>query len=154
MAGDHLTAVAAWLTAQPHNHHQLGDLGSIVDKQAPDREEQLTAVRAAVDLLDLLGLVVFYHHAASASVTARHREGLAQLAAGEPLPKVAEDVEPARPLTIIRLRPGEYAAWYRTAMALPAGAITTGQGGALGATPDAALAALRARVAAGCQRLA
>lgn len=152
MAGDSLVAVATWLGAQPHNHHQLTSLGTLVDRQAPDREEQLAAVRAAVELLDLLGVVVFYHHAASASVTVRHREGLARIAAGESLPEVADAVEPARPLTIIRLRPGEYAAWYRTAMALPAGAITTGLGGATGATPDGALAALRARVEAGWRR--
>ena len=148
MAGDHLVAVASWLTEQyPATLHTLSDLGAIVDRKAPNRAAELGAVQAAVKQLDAAGLVAYYHHVAMSQVGVLHREGLARVAAGEPLATVAADVEPDRPVTIVRTRSGQYAAWHLTAMRLPAGA-PTGVGGAMGATPDLALAALRARVTA------
>lgn len=145
MAADHTAAVARWLTAQPGNHHQLSELAAIVDKTAPDRKVELAAVLAAVELLDTLGLVVFYRHVAQSAVAAPHRDGLQRIAAGDNLAEVARVVELARPVTIVRVC-DRYAAWYRSPLRLPVGATTIGNGGAFGATPDDALAALRHQV--------
>lgn len=149
MAGDHLVAVAGWLVEQhPATLHTLGDLGTIVDRKAHGRQAELDAILAAVRRLDAAGLVAYYHHAAMSQVGVLHHDGLLRVAAGEPLATVAHDVEPDRPVTIVRTQSGEYAAWYLTAMRLPAGAPITGIGGARGATPDQALDALRACVTA------
>lgn len=145
MATDYIAAVAGWLSDQGTDMHRLGALGQVVDDTTPDRKRELDAVYAAVERLDILGLVDFHHHVAMAVVTVRHRAGLRRLAAGEPLALVAEDVERDRPVSILRIR-GGWAAWYLSTLRLPAGAGVTGVGGQLAATPDDALAALRHHV--------
>lgn len=146
MAADHTTAVSRWLTDRLADMHQLGALAQLVDDDTADRQHELDAVYAAVERLDILGLVGFHHHVAMPVVTIRHRAGLRRLAAGEPLTVVAADVERDRPVTILRIRSGGYAAWYLPTLLLLAGSAETGVGGVLGATPDEALAALRHHV--------
>lgn len=145
MADDLLAAVAGWLADQLHNQHQLGDIVRALAKTTPERQAPVAAVQAAVELLDVAGLCTV-HHGSMSSVFARQRDALRRVADGEPLAAVAADVEPDRPVTIVRVQSGEYAAWYLTPMRLPACATTLGLGGALGPTPTEAYAALRARV--------
>ncbi len=152
MAGDYLVPVAHWLANHRADHHQFADLGAVVNKTAPARTAELEAVRAAVELLDAVGLAVFYHHSTQAAVAAQHRAGLRRIAAGESLTVVAQAVELDRPVTIVRVRPDQYAAWYRSPLRLPVGATATATDGALGATPDEALAALRDQALAACRR--
>lgn len=144
MGGDYLMPVARWLTEQSSDHHQLRELAVLVDGTAEDRRTELEAVRAVVERFDKLGLVAFHHHVVTTSVMTWHRGGLRRIAAGEQLATVAQDVEAARPVTIVRIRPDSYAAWYRSPLQLPAGATAAGVGGVCAATPDEALAALRA----------
>lgn len=144
MTGDYLAAAAGWLTEQPHNHHQLAELVRALAGASPrERQAQLGPIQAAVEYLDLAGLCVVYHHGATSAVAVRHRGALQRVANGEPLAAVARDVEPSRPLTIIRVQPSEFAAWYRTPLRLPVGATNLGIGGVLGATPNEAYAELR-----------
>lgn len=143
MSTDYLAAAARWLTEQPYNHHQVADLARALGvRSTRDGYAQLEGIQDALERLDVAGLCVVYHGTAAA-VAVQHRDALRRVAAGEPLPAVARDVEPRRPVTITRVPSGEFAAWYRSALRLPAGADAAGVGGALGATPDAAYAALR-----------
>lgn len=151
MGGDYLVPVAAWLAAQRRDQHQLAELmTAIVDKSVPDRRNELEAIRDVVERFNAIGLVVFHHNVQMAVVTAQHRAGLRLAASGVPLMTVAEAVEPDRPLTILRTAPDRYAAWYLSALRLPAGASNSGAGGACGPTADEACGALREQVRAAC----
>lgn len=148
MAGDYLAAVAQLLASHPKQHHGLGAFAAVVAADEPDRQHELEGVRAAIELLDALGLVAFNHHVVASSVAVLHRAGLRRLAAGEPLAVVADDVERGRPLTVIRVAPDRWAAWYRSTLRLPAGValgIADDQA-AIGKTADEAVAVLRQRV--------
>lgn len=144
---DYTIAVARWLVEQTGSHHQLAELAPLVQRSTPGRDAELEVLRAAAMRLDLLGFIVYYHHTPPA-VAVAHREGLRRLAAGEPLREVAQDVERARPVTILRTASGQWAAWYRSPLRLPVGATTAAAGAALGPDPNTALAALRERVTA------
>lgn len=118
-----LQAVARFLANQPHPQIPLADLARVLPRGGTGAYRQLVGsdIRAVAQRLHILGFVRV-HHGRHPTVAVLHREGLGRLAAGEPLPAVAADVERTRALTIIRTTNGQYAAWYLSVLLLPASA--------------------------------
>lgn len=156
MGADPIVAVAANLAARPENqwHVPLAALAGVVDAAVEntgcEREQGAENVQAAVQRLDVLGLVAMVHHVAAPTVVVLHRRHLRRIAAGEPLAEVAADVERGRPLTVIRISPGRWAAWYQSTLRLPTGAALglVDDASAVGSTADEAVAGLVARTQA------
>jgi hypothetical protein len=156
MGADLVVAVAAHLAARPEKQRRiaLAALASVVNETAETtdcgREQAGEDVRAAVGRLDALGLVATAHHVHGAEIVVLHRRQLRRIAAGEPLAAVAADIERTRPLTVIRISPGRWAAWYQSTLRLPVGAalgLVDGDN-AIGRTADEAVAELAARTQA------
>jgi hypothetical protein len=152
MAADLVVAVAAHLAGRPERqrHVPLGSLTDVVDdaeNAGVDRENAAADVQAAVERLDRLGLVAMVHHVGAPAVIVLHWRELRRIAAGEPLPAVAAEVERTRPLTVIRISPGRWAAWYQSTLRLPVGAAlgVADDGAGVGCTADEAVAELQAR---------
>jgi hypothetical protein len=112
-----LQTVARFLTNQPHPHIPRAALRFIAV------EHGAGTVLDVLDRLHILGFIRM-HRGGNPTVAVLHHEGLRRLAAGDPLPDVAIDIERGRALTIIRTANGQYAAWYLPVLLLPASACT------------------------------
>lgn len=138
-----MIAVAAYLASQSRCQVYLGAFRAIAD------EHGAAAVRAEIQRLHTLGFVRI-HRGRNPIVAVLHRDGLARLGAGEPLPAVAADVERDRPLTVIRTQDGRYAAWFLSVLLLPSSACVgrADSTAVIGATAEEAEQALRRRARA------
>lgn len=140
-ADDPVAAIAARLISHGGTQVPLAGLAR------GDDGEPLHDAHDALHRLDKLGLVLVCHRLGRSTVAVLHRAGLRRLAAGESLEVVAASVEPTRPLTVIRVAPDRWAAWYRSTLRLPQAADLgrADAGAAIGRTADEAVAELQRR---------